>query len=110
MTLFLEGVGGHITLCISRAGVEVIALVLLLVAVGIWETQFPLSWLELIHFQHIKAFSSCINEGEQLGRFLGGSRGVDPVDWKAVIVGFRASLLQFIKYLCSRQFSTKFYE
>jgi len=71
VTLFLEGVGGHITLCISRAGVEVIALVLLLVAVGIWETQFPLSWLELIHFQHIKAFSSCINEGEQLGRFFG---------------------------------------
>ena len=36
------GVGGHITLCIPRAGVEVIALVLpLMGAVGIRKTQFP---------------------------------------------------------------------
>ena len=90
-----RGVGGHITLCISRAGVEVIALVLPLVgAVGIWETQFLLSWLELIHFQHIKARSSRINEGEQMGRFFGGGGGVNPVDWRAVIVGFHASLAE----------------
>ena len=66
-----RGVGGHITLCISRAGVEVIALVLPLVgAVGIWETQFPLSWSKLIHFQRIKAHSSCINKGDQMGSFF----------------------------------------
>ena len=34
-------------------------------------TQFPLSWSEMIHFQHIKARSSCINEGEQMDRFFG---------------------------------------
>ena len=63
-----RGVGGHITLCIPRAGVEVIALVLpLMGAVGIRKTQFPLSWLESIHFQHFKARSSCIDEGETTG-------------------------------------------
>ena len=89
-----RGVGGHITLCISRAGVEVIALVLPLVgAVGIWETQFPLSWSELIHFQHIKACSSCINKGEQLGRFFGVAGEWILSVGKPVIVGFRALLL-----------------
>ena len=63
-----RGVGGHITLCIPRAGVEVIALVLPLVgAVGIRKTRFPLSWSETIHFQHFKALSSCINEGKTTG-------------------------------------------
>ena len=63
-----RGVGGHITLCIPRAGVEVIALVLpLMGAVGIRKTQFPLSWSESIHFQHFKARSSCIDEDETTG-------------------------------------------
>ena len=84
---------------------EVIALVLPLVgAVGIWETQFPLSWSELIHFQHIKARSSYINEGKQMGRFFGGGGGVDPVDWRAVIVGFHASLAEKAYFLELGQF------
>ena len=63
-----RGVGGHITLCIPRAGVEVIALVLpLMGAVGIRKTQFPLSWSESIHFQYFEARSSCIHEGNTTG-------------------------------------------
>ena len=66
-----RGVGGHITLCISRAGVEVIALVLPLVgAVGIRKRKFLYLGRKRFIFNILKHVPLVLMKAKQLGRFL----------------------------------------
>ena len=74
---------------------EVIALVLpFMGAVGIRKTQFPLYLgRNRFIFNILKHVPLVLMKAKQLGRFLREAGGVDHVDWRAVIVGFCASLL-----------------
>ena len=86
-----EGVGGHTTLCISRAGVGASIFVICVNVGGSgWklETQIPLSQSELILFLETKTRSVCAGGGEQLGGFLGVTGGWMLLVWVASLLFF----------------------
>ena len=82
-----KGVGGHITLFISRAGVGA-SIFVVDVGGSSWKLEmlFPLSRSELIHFLQIKTLFVCTNGGEHLGVFLGRTGGWIMLFWIASLL------------------------